>query len=75
MYGYKLLLRCDITKSAERNTHSIATEEAGMHKIFSLILIKLAVQILIRFKSAQDYHFRRQNLYILITEATEINIE
>ena len=46
VYGYGLLLRCDVMKRAERNTHSKATEEAGMHKICSLISKELAVQIL-----------------------------
>ena len=46
VYGYGLLLRCDIMERAERNTHSKAAEEAGMHKIFSLISKELAVQIL-----------------------------
>ena len=33
VYGYGLLLRCDIVELDERNTHSKATEETGMHKI------------------------------------------
>ena len=46
VHGYGLLLRCDIMERAERNTHSKAAEETGMHKIFSLISKELAVQIL-----------------------------
>ena len=75
VYGYGLLLRCDRIKRAERNMNSIAAEEAGMHKIFSLISKELAVQILARFKSAKDYHLHRQNLYILITETTKTKIK
>ena len=46
VYGYGLLLRCDTMERAERNTHSKAAEETGMHKIFSLISKELAAQIL-----------------------------
>ena len=46
VYEYGLLLQCNIMELAERNTHSKAAEETEMHKVFSLILRKLAVQIL-----------------------------
>ena len=70
------LLRDDKNfRPKERNTHSIAAEEVEMHRIFSLILIELAVQILVRSKSAKDYRFRCQNLYILIIETTKTHMK
>ena len=59
VYGYGMLLPCDIMKRAKRNTHSKTAEEAGMHNIFSPISKELAVQIFARFNSAEDYYFRR----------------